>query len=198
MLKEIKILKKQQQKIGNFLKFLPCEPNHLTLLSLLISILAVYFIFIKDMTGGLLVLVTFFLDALDGAVARAKKQTTPFGAYLDGMTDRIVEFFILFPFLIFDWSRIQAIIILFFGTCMHSFSKAYADHRKILKTEQVLEIKSFFGREERGLFIIFAIFLYLLNFFEYSYYLFWISAILSVIGFLFLEYKIYKKIKEKI
>ena len=198
MLKEMKIVKKQQEILENLLKFLPFGPNLITLLSLVVAIFAVYFIFINNILGAFLILISFVLDFLDGAIARAKKQTTALGAYLDGMTDRFVEFLVLFPFIIFDWSRVPAIIILFFGTCMHSFSKAYADHRRLLKTQEVLEIKSLFGRKERGLSLIGAVFLYLLDFVDYSYYLFWIGAFLSIIGFLFLEYKIYQKVKEKL
>ena len=88
-----------------------------------------------------------FLDMVDGWVARAKKMESKKGAFLDGISDRIVEFFLLLSLLLlalpdmpeslFSLPSLYSIIsILFFGTCMTSFVKAYADHKQVVSHEK--------------------------------------------------------------
>ncbi|MFN3909822.1 MAG: CDP-alcohol phosphatidyltransferase family protein [Candidatus Anstonellaceae archaeon] len=173
------------------LSFLNLDPNHITLGSILMAVLAAYFIFKKEEIALLFVFCAFFFDFLDGAIARERKKTSPFGAYLDGISDRIVEFFILSPFLFVEESKIAAIIILFFGTFLHSFSKAYSDHRKVLNPKTAAKLKSFFGRVERAILIILSTILFLLKNPVYVY-LMWIGAFLSVLAFMYLQLQILK------
>ena len=72
--------------------FLHIPPNLITILSILLAILAAY-AFAEQMWFAAMVVAIFaaFFDALDGAVARAAKKTTKFGAYLDALVDRYVE-----------------------------------------------------------------------------------------------------------
>ena len=51
--------------------------------------------------AGSLILAASIFDMLDGAVARVKKETSTFGAFLDSTLDRYSEGFILFGLLIF-------------------------------------------------------------------------------------------------
>ena len=68
---------------------IPLSPNTLTLLGLLVSMIAgMAFALGKIFEGGLLILLSGALDAIDGGVARAKGIITPFGSVLDSVCDR--------------------------------------------------------------------------------------------------------------
>jgi archaetidylinositol phosphate synthase len=80
-------------------------PNRLTLLSIPFAIVAAYFIFYNNyLTALVFVAISFFIDALDGALATVRNEKTPLGNYLDSMADRVVEailylgFIVQFPF----------------------------------------------------------------------------------------------------
>jgi len=72
---------------------LDLSPNLITLLGLGVSALASLLI-AKGLWawGGLIFLLGGFFDMLDGAVARTKGRTTPFGAFLDSVVDRFSDF----------------------------------------------------------------------------------------------------------
>lgn len=82
------------------IKYTKVKPNHLTLLSTLIVLLTLPLI----CWGGYFLLVTtaFFLqlglmlDCADGQLARYKKIFSPFGGWLDQVTDRVKDFSIIF------------------------------------------------------------------------------------------------------
>ena len=71
------------------------KPNHITIISLLIGILATYFLStgerINLLIAGILIFFSKVLDAVDGEVARVKKLETKMGAWLDGISDRLKE-----------------------------------------------------------------------------------------------------------
>ncbi|MEM3362016.1 MAG: CDP-alcohol phosphatidyltransferase family protein [Candidatus Anstonellaceae archaeon] len=179
------------EKIADIFIKIDIEPNLLTLSSIPFSIISAYLTYTKNNLAILFVLFTFFLDAIDGAIARKKNKITKYGAYLDGMCDRVAEFFILLPFLLFEKTALPALIILFFGSFMHAFSKAYCDHRKLMSSQKASKLSTIFGRVERGILLIFIISLYVLNI-EVYILLLWIGAILSFIAFLNLQLKIAK------
>jgi len=67
-------------------------PNFYTLLTLLTGFAAAYAIFLGEFILGIaLVLLSGFFDLLDGAVARAIKGTTKWGAMADSVTDKVTE-----------------------------------------------------------------------------------------------------------
>ncbi len=73
-------------------KIVGVNPNTLTLLGLLISIIAAFFFAMREiLTAGFLLLISGFFDALDGAVARENGRTTRFGAFLDSVCDRFAD-----------------------------------------------------------------------------------------------------------
>lgn len=77
-------------------RVLKVNPNVLTVLGLLVSILSAYMFGIGDLIlGGVFLGLSGFLDILDGAVARKHAATTPFGGVLDSTTDRFADAFIL-------------------------------------------------------------------------------------------------------
>ncbi len=69
--------------------FYGINPNTLTLLGLGMGLGAGYFFALsKGLLGGLFLLAAGFFDVLDGAVAREQGRVTPFGGFLDSVTDR--------------------------------------------------------------------------------------------------------------
>lgn len=72
------------------------NPNILTVLGLLISIISAYMFATGNLLmGGLLIALSGFVDMLDGAVARNNYQTTKFGGLLDSTSDRFADAFII-------------------------------------------------------------------------------------------------------
>lgn len=72
------------------------NPNILTVIGLLLSILSAYFFATGDLLiGGVFIGLSGFVDILDGAVARNHSSTTPFGGVLDSTSDRFADAFIL-------------------------------------------------------------------------------------------------------
>lgn len=68
--------------------------NHLTTLSLLAGIIAVYFLFQAHFLFIIFILLHLFLDGLDGVVARLTKPS-PFGDYYDHISDQALLFITL-------------------------------------------------------------------------------------------------------
>ena len=72
------------------------NPNVITLIGLIISLLAAY-AFAREnlLAGGLLILLSGFFDVVDGAVARNNNKKTRFGGFLDSTSDRFADAFII-------------------------------------------------------------------------------------------------------
>lgn len=67
-------------------------PNTITLLGLVGNLVGGVLLAMGNfLAGGLLVLVMGPIDALDGAMARLRKEPTNFGAFVDSVTDRYSE-----------------------------------------------------------------------------------------------------------
>ncbi len=68
------------------------NPNIITLISPIMSLFSAYF-FARNhiLLGGLFILISGFLDVLDGAVARYHEKNSSFGAFLDSTTDRFSD-----------------------------------------------------------------------------------------------------------
>jgi len=100
------------------------------------------------------------LDVVDGAVARAKGQTSALGGFFDGVSDRFVEaifltslMFVPLPSVLID-PRIWLSCAIFLGTCMPSFIRAYADHKGVISREKALALGGILERSERLLLIL--------------------------------------------
>ncbi|MFH1306968.1 MAG: CDP-alcohol phosphatidyltransferase family protein [Candidatus Micrarchaeota archaeon] len=184
-----------QKKMGEILKFLPLNPNQITTIALILAIAGAYYTYEKDIFGPILIFIAFFLDVLDGAVARARGEATKFGAYLDGINDRLVEFFALLPLFFDSMLMVPALLILFFGTCMHSFSKAYASHRKVMGVGAAAGIKSVMARAERVAGILIVLVLFVVGHIVWAYYLIWVIAIISILAFILLQFRVYGKVR---
>jgi len=150
------------------------------------------FSFSSTLTGKLsalmLFLIAFALDAADGAVARAKNKVSDQGAFIDGIADRIVEFCLLITILMMFPlnTEMQLVIfsILFFGTCMTAFVKAYAEHRGVMKHEQAAKLPGLLERAERSVLLLAAFVLLIAGYGLYGIYVLYLVAGLSLITFL--------------
>ncbi len=68
------------------------NPNTLTIMGLLISLLSAFFFARHEvLVAGVFLLLSGFFDALDGAVARENNRITKFGGFLDSVTDRFAD-----------------------------------------------------------------------------------------------------------
>jgi len=83
----------------------------------------------KIQIGGVIVLLMGPLDAIDGAMARLGNQVTPFGAFLDSMSDRYSELAILGGLLIYfvkmhAWSTCLLVYLAAVGSVLVSYARA--------------------------------------------------------------------------
>ncbi len=122
------------------------SPNAWTALALVVA-LGGFFALVghRLLLGFLLFLLSGFLDMVDGAVARASGKTSAIGAFLDGVLDRYVEVLLILGLLFYLGPETSFFIpvgawiaVLIFGAVMTSFVRAYADHRGLVKDQEVL------------------------------------------------------------
>lgn len=163
-------------KLGIIFSKIPLTPNQWTILSLLPALIGFYYLAVeKNLVYGLICFIlSGLLDGVDGGVARVTGAVTNLGAYLDGMMDRFVEalliiglMFIPMPDMdVFGYILPMALwltLLLFFGTCMTTFSRAYADHRKVVTNPKKLkEMGGVLERAERLIFIFVGMVLYII------------------------------------
>jgi CDP-diacylglycerol--glycerol-3-phosphate 3-phosphatidyltransferase len=82
--------------IGAFFNKIGVTPNMMTLLGLLGNMAGAWFLANGNMPlGGLFMLICTPFDALDGTMARLRGEANEFGAFVDSVTDRYSELFIL-------------------------------------------------------------------------------------------------------
>lgn len=165
MLKQSGPLKKIQQSVGKTLAALPLTPNQWTIISLLLAIIAGLSIALtRQLAAGLaLFAIAAIFDAIDGAVARARGRVTNMGGFIDGVVDRFVEasflislMFIPLPVVLID-PKIWLAILIFTGTCMPSFIRAYAEHKGVISKEKAHSLGGICERSERLAIIVIAL-----------------------------------------
>jgi phosphatidylglycerophosphate synthase len=140
----------------------PISPNQWTLLSVILAVGAATSVAMtRDLAMGLsLFAVAGLCDIIDGAVARARGETSAVGGFIDGVADRLVEgmflvsmMFIPLPFFLMD-AKIWLALTVFLGTSMPSFVRAYADHKGVITREKALALGGVCERAERLIIII--------------------------------------------
>lgn len=188
-LKKIPILKSFQARIGELFCLLPFSANQLTVSAVLFAAAGFCFAALYLPFHSLLFfMLAGAIDAIDGAVARAKRQVSPRGAYIDGITDRLVEFLFIMSFFFYFLppfilpAQLILIFILFFGSAMSSFATAYAEHRHVASQKKIAGAPGIFPRAERLLALFLALALYPFNPLASSGVLF-AGALLSIITF---------------
>ncbi len=165
MLKQDQGLKGLQSQIGRALAVIPLTPNEWTFLSVALALIgALAVAATSNLAIGLFLFVLAALcDAIDGAVARARDEVSALGGFIDGVADRFVEaaflfsfMFIPLPSIIID-PRIWLALLIFLGTCMPSFIRAYADHKGVLAREKANSMGGVFERSERLLVVVLGV-----------------------------------------
>lgn len=114
--------------LGNALGKSGISPNTLSILAALVSVAAAL-LYLRGTAflAALVLLVSVFLDVLDGAVARATKATSRFGSVLDHVLDRYVEYIVVIGivaggFVSWFWGLFALI-----GMLLASYSRAAAE-----------------------------------------------------------------------
>jgi phosphatidylglycerophosphate synthase len=133
-------------------------PNQITFLTPVFALIFMALL-IKSLYAFALTALIFsvFFDALDGHLARRTKKASKYGAYLDTILDRYVEFIIYFSFIFIPLPRVIFypevwIALCIFGSLMTTYSKAaYSE-----KTGKSFS-GGFLERAERMIIIIFGV-----------------------------------------
>lgn len=122
--------------LGGFLNSIGLTPNMMTMLGLLGNVVGAWFLAQGNMfLGGVFVLICTPFDALDGTMARLRGEANEFGAFVDSVTDRYSELFILGGLLYYfslhnDYLSTMAVYTAAAGSVLVSYVKARADSLK--------------------------------------------------------------------
>jgi len=82
--------------LGGFLNRIGLTPNSVTLLGVLGNVVAAFFIARGQiMIGGIIMLIVWPIDALDGTMARLRGEASDWGAFVDSVSDRYSELILL-------------------------------------------------------------------------------------------------------
>ena len=154
-----------QKASGKLFARLPLSANQITICSVLLAAIGFCFAYLQQPLAALFFFIlSGAVDAIDGAVARARKEVSVRGAYIDGISDRLVEFFMILSFAFFALPSIfgipptlSLVLFLFFGTCMTSFATAYAGHRKTADAKKIAAQPGVFPRAERLILLFIAL-----------------------------------------
>lgn len=123
------------------------HPNHVTLIALAVGLASCgLFLWTRDAALFAVVMIAGgYLDTLDGEVARLTNRRTPFGGYLDAVSDRIFDSAVLFTiaFVADRWLLCMAMAV---GGFMVSYAKARAAMEAPISN---LGWPHLMGREER-------------------------------------------------
>ncbi|MDE2857289.1 MAG: CDP-alcohol phosphatidyltransferase family protein [Chloroflexota bacterium] len=124
-------------RIGRWLARLGARPDSITVLGLLLVGVAAVYIGTGDfLAGGVLLLLSLPLDAIDGAVARAIQRQGSFGMVLDSTLDRYADGFIFaaFGYHFARHGRLDMLMLALFsliGSYLVSYVRARADDSKV-------------------------------------------------------------------
>ena len=114
--------------VGQVLASAQVSPNLLTVLSVLVAVTAGYMFSQKRTVEGVaLILLSAFVDMLDGAVARASGRVTRFGATFDHVLDRYAEAFMVVGMILGGYVGWELGFFALFGMVMASFTRAKAE-----------------------------------------------------------------------
>jgi len=139
--KKRKMFDKLSRKLGFLLSKFQLSANQWTISSLLLMIVTFYFLISRNfLISTILLAFTAAIDMIDGAVARATKKATIFGAYLDTIIDRIIEFVAILGLIIIGYPDFILPIniwltLLLFSCLMITYSKAAAFEKGLTRKE---------------------------------------------------------------
>ena len=119
--------------LGALLAGIGLHPNLMTVIGLLGNgIGALMLAQGKFLLGGIIILAMGPIDALDGATARARGESSPWGAFVDSTTDRWSEAVILLGLMVHyvgqnDPAGAVVVMLALIGSLMVSYSRARAE-----------------------------------------------------------------------
>ncbi len=120
-------------RVANKMVAIGITANMVTLFGFVVNLIAAfYFATGRLVTGGILILFGGSFDMIDGAVARAQRNSRASGALLDSVIDRYSEGFLLLGALIYFYSleSLLGIVLAFsawFGSILVSYVRARAE-----------------------------------------------------------------------
>jgi archaetidylinositol phosphate synthase len=104
------------------------SPNLLTILGPLVATgAAIAYLQQSLLFAFLLILISGFIDALDGAVARVQDKITPFGGVFDSICDRYSDAILLFGIILGGWCTPFWGIVALTGSLLVSYARARAE-----------------------------------------------------------------------
>ncbi|NOX71174.1 MAG: CDP-alcohol phosphatidyltransferase family protein [Candidatus Micrarchaeota archaeon] len=190
------VFRKQEEKIGKLFAKAGLSPNQWTLLSLLLAFAAFYSIIMHNFAeAAAIMLASAFIDIVDGSVARATGKASKTGAYLDTITDRYVEFIVVFALFLITLPQFlmpaKAWLFLYlFGALMTTYAKSAAKEKGLVKEE----LKGgFLERAERMLLLFIGLALASFN----VTYLVYVIAFVAVVSNVSALQRIWKAMKRK-
>ncbi len=114
--------------VGQVLASTQVSPNLLTVLSVLVALTSGYaYSQNRPAEGAVFMLLSAFVDMLDGAVARASGRVTRFGATFDHVLDRYAEAFMVVGMILGGYFGWELGFFALFGMVMASFTRAKAE-----------------------------------------------------------------------
>ncbi|MHA1713038.1 MAG: CDP-alcohol phosphatidyltransferase family protein [Candidatus Ranarchaeia archaeon] len=114
--------------IGRALGRTGLTPNTITMISVLVSVIACWFLYLQEMLlGGLFIIMAGVVDMFDGAIARATGTASPAGATFDHVMDRYAEFFIVIGVILSTYTEWWIGLFCIFSMIMASFTRAKAE-----------------------------------------------------------------------
>jgi phosphatidylglycerophosphate synthase len=123
--------------VGRMFAGLGLSPNQWTMLSLVVALVAAYFI-LKSMfvLGAVFILVSGFIDVIDGSVARYTGRVTKTGAYIDTVADRYAEFIYVLPLFALALPAVLLptevwLALFMFGSMTTTYVKAAAKEKEL-------------------------------------------------------------------
>ena len=124
------------------IRSLPVTPNQITISSLFVCVVAGLCIATSHLaTAGWLYILAGALDVLDGRIARWKGIESAAGAFLDSISDRWCELFVLsgFVWLLRDTYWLPCVILAIVGSLMTSYIRAKGDALDIVLDGGVMQ-----------------------------------------------------------
>lgn len=116
-------------RLARLLGHTPITPNQITVISFMMMVLAAWLIASNQWhlqaSGGLVLILAYMLDCLDGDLARLKGLKSPLGAMLDPMLDRFGEFAIGLGIAINGWNLTKDYKWLIGGIVLVGMSQMY-------------------------------------------------------------------------
>lgn len=98
------------ERILPYVNRLTLSPNQFTLVGVLLAAAVPIGFFLHPVVGLLFMLISGFVDTVDGLLARRRNVASTFGALLDSTLDRISDFFYIFGFWTLFWNSDRFIL----------------------------------------------------------------------------------------